>query len=60
MLRVGGIDVTDITRILTAVEGGDRMAADELLTVVYGELRLLAAQMLSRERTDSPGDSPCP
>jgi len=42
--------MSDVTQILTAIEGGDRMAADELLTVVYQELRLLAAQLLRRER----------
>ncbi len=42
--------MTDVTQILTAIAGGDRMAADELLTIVYEELRLLAAQLLRREK----------
>jgi RNA polymerase sigma factor (TIGR02999 family) len=42
--------VSDVTRILTAIERGDVQAADELLPIVYEELRLLAAQMLSHER----------
>jgi len=42
--------VSDVTRILTAIERGDVQAADELLPIVYQELRLLAAQMLSHER----------
>ncbi len=42
--------MTDVTQILTAIAGGDQMAADELLTVVYEELRLLAAQLLRREK----------
>jgi len=41
--------MTDVTRILNAIEQGDAKAADELLPLVYEELRLLAAQKLSRE-----------
>jgi len=40
----------DVTRILNAIEKGDVRAADELLPVVYEELRLLAAQKLSHEK----------
>jgi len=40
----------NVTRILNAIEGGDPKAADELLPLVYEELRLLAAQKMSRER----------
>jgi RNA polymerase sigma factor (TIGR02999 family) len=39
----------DVTRILNAIEKGDPKATDELLPLVYDELRLLAAQKLSRE-----------
>jgi len=42
--------MTDITRILNAIEQGDAKAADELLPLVYEELRLLAAQKLSQEK----------
>lgn len=42
--------MTDVTRILNAIEQGDARAVDELLPLVYGELRLLAAQKLSQER----------
>jgi len=42
--------MSDVTRILNAIEGGDEKAADELLPLVYEELRLLAAQKLSREQ----------
>ena len=42
-------DVSNVTRILNAIERGDVKATDELLPVVYEELRLLAAQKLSRE-----------
>jgi len=46
--------MTDVTRILNAIEGGEAKATDELLLVVYEELRLLAAQKLSRE---TPGQT---
>lgn len=42
--------MTDVTRILNAIEQGDARAADELLPLIYEELRLLAAQKMSRER----------
>ena len=42
--------MTDVTRILNAIERGDAKAADELLPLVYEELRLLAAQKLSQEK----------
>jgi RNA polymerase sigma factor (TIGR02999 family) len=41
--------MTDVTRILHAIEHGDDRAVDELLPLVYEELRLLAAQKLSHE-----------
>ena len=41
--------MTDVTRILNAIGQGDAKAADELLPLVYEELRLLAAQKLSHE-----------
>jgi RNA polymerase sigma factor (TIGR02999 family) len=41
--------MNDITRILTAVEAGDPQAAGQLLPLVYGELRRLAAQKMARE-----------
>ena len=41
--------MTDVTRILNAIEQGDERAADQLLPLVYEELRLLAAQKLSKE-----------
>lgn len=42
--------MSDVTRILNAIEGGGVCATDELLPLVYEELRLLAAQKLSREK----------
>jgi len=41
--------MSDVTRILVAIEQGDVRAVDELLPAVYQELRLLAAQKLSKE-----------
>ena len=40
----------DVTRILNRIEEGDPRAADELLPIVYGELRRLAARRLDGER----------
>ncbi len=42
--------MSDVTRILEAIEGGDGKATEELLPLVYEELRLLAAQKLSYEQ----------
>ncbi|MBP7053579.1 MAG: sigma-70 family RNA polymerase sigma factor [Phycisphaerae bacterium] len=42
--------MSDVTRILNAMEQGDARAADQLLPMVYDELRRLAAYQLSRER----------
>ena len=42
--------MTEITRILSAIEQGDPHAADQLLPLVYDELRKLAAQKLAHEK----------
>jgi RNA polymerase sigma factor (TIGR02999 family) len=42
--------MNDVTRILSAIEQGDPRAADQLLPLVYDELRRLAAHRLARER----------
>src|SRR6516165_175052 len=42
--------MTDITRILAAIEQGDPRASEELLPLVYHELRRLAKQRLAREK----------
>jgi RNA polymerase sigma factor (TIGR02999 family) len=42
--------VSDVTRILTAIEQGDPQAADKLLPLVYDELRKLAASWMANER----------
>jgi RNA polymerase sigma factor (TIGR02999 family) len=44
--------MNDVTRILSAIEQGDRQAADQLLALVYDELRKLAA---ARMATEKPG-----
>lgn len=41
--------MSDITRILEAAQQGDAKAADELLPLVYDELRRLAAYRMARE-----------
>jgi RNA polymerase sigma factor (TIGR02999 family) len=46
--------MNDVTRILNAIEAGAPQAADELLPLVYNELRQLAAARLSHE---SPGQT---
>lgn len=42
--------MSDVTRILHAIEQGEENATDKLLPLVYEELRLLAAQRLSQEQ----------
>jgi RNA polymerase sigma factor (TIGR02999 family) len=42
--------MTDVTRILSAIERGDPHAAEQLLPLVYDELRKLAAQKLAQEK----------
>jgi RNA polymerase sigma factor (TIGR02999 family) len=40
----------DVTRILSDIEQGDPLAAEQLLPLVYNELRRLAAQRLAQEK----------
>lgn len=42
--------MTDVTRILSAMQQGDPDAAEQLLPLVYDELRKLAAQRLAQEK----------
>jgi len=42
--------MSEVTRILSAIENGDPHAADQLLPLVYDELRKLAAQKLAHEK----------
>jgi RNA polymerase sigma factor (TIGR02999 family) len=46
--------MTEVTRILSAIEQGDPQVAEQLLPLVYAELRRLAAQKLARE---APGQT---
>jgi RNA polymerase sigma factor (TIGR02999 family) len=46
--------MTDVTQILSAIEQGDPQAAEQLLPLVYEELRRLAAQKMAQE---SPGQT---
>ena len=46
--------MSEVTRILSAIEQGDPQAASQLLPLVYDELRQLAAQKLARE---TPGQT---
>ena len=39
----------DVTQILSAIEDGDTQAAEQLLPLVYEELRKLAAQKMAQE-----------
>ncbi len=46
--------MTDVTRILAEIEAGDVQATEQLLPLVYAELRRLAARHLRRE---APGQT---
>ena len=40
----------DVTRILSQIEAGDPQAAEQLLTLVYDELKKLAGQRMAQEK----------
>jgi RNA polymerase sigma factor (TIGR02999 family) len=42
--------MNDVTRILSAIDWGDPQASEQLLPLVYDELRRLAAQRLAHEK----------
>src|SRR5262245_1376458 len=46
--------MSDVTRILSAIERGDPRAAEQLLPLIYNDLRKLAAQRLAQE---NPGQT---
>src|SRR5215813_9571512 len=50
----GVLPMTEVTRILSAIEQGDPCAAEQLLPLVYEELRRLTGQKLARE---APGQT---
>ena len=47
--------VSEVTRVLSAIEQGDPRAAEQLLPLVYEELRKLAAQKLAQEKPTRSG-----
>src|SRR5206468_2382657 len=53
-LRTPRLRMSEVTRILSAIKQGDPSAAEQLLPLVYDELRKLAAQKLARE---TPGQT---
>jgi DNA-binding GntR family transcriptional regulator len=42
--------MNELTQVLAAIEQGDSRAAEQLLPLVYDELRKLAAQKLAQEK----------
>jgi RNA polymerase sigma factor (TIGR02999 family) len=44
------LPMTEVTRVLSAIDQGDPSAAEELLPLVYAELRKLATQKLALEK----------
>lgn len=42
--------MSDVTRILSQIESGDPAAAEQLLPLIYDELRKLAAQKMAQEK----------
>ena len=49
--------MSDVTRILNQIQDGDPAAADQLLPLLYDELRKLAAAKLRREQRDESLDA---
>lgn len=42
--------MTEVTQVLSAMEGGDPLAAEQLLPLVYDELRRIAARKMGHEQ----------
>ncbi len=42
--------MSEVTRILSAIEEGDQLASEKLLPLVYDELRRLAAVKMAQEK----------
>ena len=53
-IQKAGAPMTDVTRILSAIEQGDAQASEQLLPLVYEELRKLAAHKMAQE---APGQT---
>ncbi len=49
--------MSEVTRIWKALEAGEAQAAEQLLPLVYDELRQLAAQRLAQEKPDQALDA---
>ena len=51
--------MNDVTQILSRIDAGDPSAAEQLLPLVYDELRKLASAKMAREKSgqNSAGDS---
>jgi RNA polymerase sigma factor (TIGR02999 family) len=47
---IGVSSMSEVTRVLSAIDQGDPRAAEQLLPLVYQELRQLAAQKLAQEK----------
>lgn len=50
----GGADQAQITKLLAAWSGGDQGALEQLMPIVYDELRRLARRQMRRERSGHP------
>src|SRR5512147_2147212 len=48
--RIGVSPMHEVTRILSAIDQGDPRAAEQLLPLVYDELRRLAAEKMAQEK----------
>jgi RNA polymerase sigma factor (TIGR02999 family) len=44
--------MSEVTRVLAAIECGDACAADQLLPLVYDQLRVIARQRMAQERAE--------
>src|SRR5262245_62943109 len=49
--RYASLNMSDVTRILRAIEQGDAVVAEQLLPLVYEELRKLAAEKMAKEQS---------
>jgi RNA polymerase sigma factor (TIGR02999 family) len=49
--------MSEVTRVLSAIEAGDPRAAEELLPLVYDQLRKLAAAKMAREKSGQTLDA---
>lgn len=50
--RERGPQMTEVTRLIEAIDSGEAGAAEDLLPLVYDELRKLAAARLAHEKPD--------